>query len=92
MNSPKKILRLVYSSLKLQSKITKVKYTVNGIKRMSLKGFKLEISGCFDSTRSQMAKKIKCNFGRVPLTQLKGYIDYSSRTFFTKSGSCGFKI
>lgn len=92
INSPKKILQLIYSYLKFQSKIIKVKYTINGIKLMELKGFKLEISGCFDSTRSQMAKKLKCNFGQVPLTQLKGYIDYSSHTFFTKSGACGFKI
>ena len=78
--------------LKTQSKITKVKYTIQGIRLVNLKGFKLEISGCFDSTRSQMAKKLKCNFGQVPLTQLKGYIDYSSYTFFTKSGSHGLKV
>ena len=59
---------------------------------MELKGFKLEVSGCFDSARSQMAKKLKCSFGQVPSTQLKGYIDYSAKTFFTKSGSCGFKV
>lgn len=91
-NSPKKILQLIYNNLKNQSKITKVTYTVQGIKLISLKGFKLEISGCFDSTRSQMAKKLKCNFGRVPLTELKGYIEYSSYTFFTKSGSQGLKV
>ena len=91
-NSPKKILQLIYSMLKNQSKITKVKYTIQGIKLINLKGFKLEISGCFDSNRSQMAKKLKCNFGRVPLTRLNGYIEYSSYTFFTKSGSHGFKV
>ena len=91
-NPPKKTIQLVYDSLKLQSGTTKVEYTINGIRVVKLKGFKLEVSGCFDSARSLMAKKLKCNFGRVPLTQLKGYIDYSAHTFFTKSGSCGFKI
>lgn len=91
-NSPKKILQLIYNMLKNQSKITKVVYTVQGIKVINLKGFKLEISGCFDLNRSQMAKKLKCNFGRVPLTELKGYIEYSSYTFFTKSGSHGLKV
>lgn len=91
-NSPKKILQLIYNILKKQSKITKVTYTIQGIKLINLRGFKLEISGCFDSTRSQMAKKLKCNFGRVPLTKLKGYTDYSSYTFFTKSGSHGLKV
>ena len=92
INSPKKIVQSVYDFLKLQSKITKVEYTINGIRLMELKGFKLEISGCFDSPRSQIAKTLKCNYGRVPLTQLNGYVDYSRHTFFTKSGSCGFKI
>ena len=82
----------MYSFLKLQSKITRIEYTTSGIRLMKLKGFRLEISGCFDSTRSQMAKKLKYNFGQVPLTLLNGYIDYSSHTLFTKSGSCGFKI
>ena len=91
-NSPKKILQLIYKMLKNQSKITKLTYTVQGIKLINLKGFKLEISGCYDSTRSQMAKKLKCNFGQVPLTRLKGYIEYSSYTFFTKSGSHGLKV
>ena len=91
-NSPKKILQLIYNMLKSQSKITKVIYTVQGIKLINLKGFKLEISGCFDATRSQMAKKLKCNFGRVPLTELRGYIEYTSYTFFTKSGSHGLKV
>lgn len=91
-NSPKKILQLIYTMLIRQSKITKVKYTVRGIKLINLRGFKLEISGCTDSNRSQMTKKLKCNFGQVPLTQLKGYVEYSSHTFFTKSGSHGFKM
>nr|YP_009502222.1 ribosomal protein S3 [Porolithon onkodes]ASB29824.1 ribosomal protein S3 [Porolithon onkodes] len=91
-NTPKKIVQFVYDSLKSQSKVVKVSYTTGGVKLLELKGFKLEISGCFDSTRSQMAKKLKCNFGQVPLSQLKGCINYSAHTFFTKSGSCGFKI
>jgi ribosomal protein S3 len=69
-----------------------VKYTVNGIKSTELKGFKLQMSGCFESSRNQMAKTIKCNFGTIPLTKLNGYIDYSKTTFFTKFGSCGLKI
>lgn len=90
--SPKKILQFTYNILRNQVVNTKIKYTVNGIKIVKLKGFKLEISGCFESSRSQMSKIIKCNFGTIPLTKLNGYIDYSTNTIFTKFGSCGFKI
>lgn len=91
-NPPKKILQIVYKILQEQTVKTKIIYTINGIQIFKLKGFKIEISGCFDSSRSQMAKTLKCNFGSVPLTKLKGYVDYSSNVIFTKFGSCGFKI
>ena len=91
-SSTKKILQLVYKTLKSRSNSVQIKYTINGLKIAELKGFKIEISGCFESSRSQMAKTIKCNFGTIPLTKLNGYIDYSSSTFFTKFGSCGLKV
>lgn len=92
LNSPKKILQFIYNILKFQSKKKVIKYTIYGIKIVELKGFKIEISGCFEASRSQMSKTIKCNFGIIPLSKLNGYIDYSTDTFFTKFGSCGLKI
>lgn len=90
--SPKKALLYLYKTLKNQKKKNQIKYTIQGIKIIELKGFKIEISGCFDSSRNQMSKIIKCNFGRIPLTKLNGYIDYTKTTFFTKFGTCGLKI
>lgn len=90
--SLKKILLLIYKALKNQTKQVRIKYTISGIKIIELKGFKIEITGCFESSRSQMAKTIKCNFGTIPLTKLNGYIDYTYKTFFTKFGTCGLKI
>ncbi len=90
--APKKILQVVYKILQQQTSKFKILYTVNGIKIFKLKGFKIEISGCFELSRSQMAKTLKCNFSSVSLTKLKGYVDYSSSVIFTKFGSCGFKI
>ena len=92
IKSPKKILQYAFKVLNNQRKNIQVKNTIFGIKTVELKGFKVEISGCFESSRSQMAKTIKCNFGIIPLTQLNGYIDYSKNTFFTKFGACGLKI
>ena len=91
-NSPKKVLLSIYKLLKNQKKLPKIKYTIQGIKILELKGFKIEVSGCFESSRSQMSKIIKCNFGTIPLTKFNGYIDYSRTTLFTKFGSCGLKV
>nr|YP_009660492.1 ribosomal protein S3 [Corallina chilensis]QCS25440.1 ribosomal protein S3 [Corallina chilensis] len=90
--SAKKLLQQVYLLLKPQSKTPKLVYTTSGIQVVNLKGFKIQFSGCFESSRSQMAKTIKCNFGSVPLTKLNGFIDYSNNTIFTKFGTCGLKI
>lgn len=92
LTSSKQILQTIYKIFKDQSKKVKIIYTSIGIKKFELKGFKIELSGCFDSSRSRMAKTVKYKFGSVSLTRLKGYIDYSSSTFFTKFGSCGLKL
>lgn len=89
---PKKILQFIYKILEKQLNNLKINYTAFGIKVVKFKGFKIEVSGCFESSRSQMSKTIKCSSGINPLTRLNGYIDYSNNTLFTKFGSCGFKI
>jgi len=91
-STPKKILQIIYKILQEHTSKVKIIYTIHGIKIFKLKGFKIEVSGCFESSRSQMAKTLKCNFGSVSLTKLKGYVDYSNNILFTKFGSCGFKI
>lgn len=82
----------MYKTLQQQSLKKSLIYTTKGLQLVQLKGFKLEFTGCFESSRSQMSKTIKCNFGSIPLTKLNGYVDYSKDTLFTKFGSCGFKI
>nr|AYR06598.1 ribosomal protein S3 [Lithothamnion sp.] len=91
-NSPKKILKNIYTVLKDQTGKFKVIYTTQGIKKVKLKGFKLQLSGCFEPSRTQMARTIQCNFGSLPLTTLNGYTEYSNSTLYTKFGSCGLKI
>lgn len=90
--SLKKSLQIVYIMLKDQSNKFKLVQTVHGTNKVILKGFKLKFSGCFEVSRSQMSKTISCNFGSLPLTKLKGYVEYSSSTIYTKLGSCGLKI
>nr|WDA66122.1 ribosomal protein S3 [Phymatolithon calcareum] len=89
---PKKLLQVIYKMLKDQSMKVKLVQTTQGINKVILKGFKLRLSGCFETSRSQMSKTIKCNFGLLPLTKLKGYVEYSNSIIYTKFGSCGLKI
>ena len=91
-SSVKQILQVLYTILKKQAYQTKLIFTVKGLQLTKFRGFKIEITGCFEASRSQMAKTLKCNFGSTPLTKLNGYVDYSSTHFFTKFGSCGFKL
>lgn len=90
--SIKQLLQLIFNILKKKAHKTKIIYTVNGLQLVKFKGFKLEFTGCFESSRSQMSKTLKCNFGSIPLTSLNGYIEYSNECFFTKFGSCGLKL
>lgn len=88
----KKALPMIYKLLKDYSINFKLVQTVQGIGKVTLKGVKLKLSGCFEISRSQMSKTIKCNFGSLPLTKLNGYIEYSDSTIYTKFGSCGLKV
>ena len=92
VSSSKKLLQFVYKILRNQLQRKKIIYTINGVKTIKLKGFKIELSGCFESSRSQMARTVKYSFGSSSLTKLKGYIDYSDNVLFTKFGSCGIKV
>lgn len=90
--SPKKTFQSIYFLVKDQASKIKLIKTVNGFKKVQLKGFKLKFSGCFETSRTQMTKSIKYNFGSLPLTRLNGYTEYSNSTLYTKLGSCGLKI
>lgn len=88
----KRILQILNATLKTPVFKSKVVQTSFGIKKVKLKGFKLEFTGCFEASRSQMSKTLKCNFGSNPLTKINMYVDYSSNVLFTRFGTCGLKL
>nr|AYR06679.1 ribosomal protein S3 [Rhodogorgon sp.] len=88
----KKILHNNFKFVQNWAKNKKVIYYKQGIIFLTLKGFKICLSGCFDASRVQMTKTIKYNFGFLPLTKLDSYVEYSYRQIFTKYGTCGLKI
>lgn len=88
----KKILHNVYKIALNQLNFNKIIYTKNGLKIVFIKGFRIQFSGCFDSSRTQLSKSIKYSYGSLPLSQLQNYIEYSFSQVFTKYGICGLKI
>lgn len=88
----KKSLHDLFKILKDISKDKKIIYTTSGLKVIELKGFKMQLSGCFENSRSQMSKILKYNYGLIPLTKLNGCIEYSTSCLFTKLGICNLKI
>ena len=90
--TPKKIVQSIYKVINNQRSRIKIVSTTKGLQLVKLIGFKMEFSGCFDSSKTQMAKTLKFNFGSLSLTKLNNYVDYSKTTFFTKFGSCGIKL
>ena len=92
VTTPQKVVQSIYKVINNQKSRIKVVNTNKGLQLAKLIGFKMEFSGCFDSSKTQMAKTLKFNFGSLSLTKLNNYVDYSKTTFFTKFGSCGIKL
>lgn len=90
--SLKNILNQIYIILLQQKKKVKLVKTKNGIKTVQFNGFKIQVKGCFEISKSQMSKTLKYSFGNNSLTMIKGYIEYSEKTIFTRYGACGLKI
>lgn len=92
-NTPlKKLLNYVYITLLKQKSKYKIIYTTYGLKLVQFLGFKIQISGCFDSSKNQMSKTLVYKSGTNSLTKLKNYVEYSKITIYTKFGTCGLKV
>ena len=86
------VLSQIYSILLQQKNKIKLVKTKNGVKNVKFSGFKIQFKGCFEISKSQMSKTLKHSFGNNSLTTIKGYIEYSEKTIFTRYGVCGLKI
>nr|YP_011003658.1 ribosomal protein S3 [Gracilaria eucheumatoides]WPS66060.1 ribosomal protein S3 [Gracilaria eucheumatoides] len=90
--NPNKIIWQVYQLLKGHINSSKIIYCTKGIRLVYLKGFKIQLVGRFDNTKSQMAKSIQQNLGSLSLVSLKSYVEFSHKNLHTKLGSCGLKV
>nr|YP_010726688.1 ribosomal protein S3 [Cystoclonium purpureum f. stellatum]WDY85175.1 ribosomal protein S3 [Cystoclonium purpureum f. stellatum] len=90
--SSKKIIWTLSKILESYLNSKKIIYHKNGILKLKLKGFKIQLSGRLDNSKTQMAKKYEYVSGYLPLTYIKSHIVYSSNELYTKSGICGIKL
>lgn len=67
-------------------------YTPQGFKISKLKGFKIQIVGRIDDSKTQMAKSLNLNVGNLCLTSLEDSVIYSTSILYNRSGTCGLKI
>nr|YP_010199836.1 ribosomal protein S3 [Hydropuntia urvillei]UAD89844.1 ribosomal protein S3 [Hydropuntia urvillei] len=91
-NNPNKILWQICQLLKGHLDNGRVIYCTKGIRMVYLKGFKIQLVGRFDNTKSQMARSIQYNLGSLALVSLKSYVEFSHKDLHTKLGSCGLKV
>lgn len=90
--SLKKIVLLITQLLNLSLNKTKVINSKFGLKRVKLKGFKVDLNGRFENSKSQMSSYYQQVVGTLPLISLNNHIEFSSLTVLTKLGSCTIRI
>nr|WCH57823.1 ribosomal protein S3 [Hypnea edeniana] len=88
----KQILWNFFKLLNRHLNSLKLVYTPQGIKVSKLKGFKIQIVGRIDDSKTQMAKSLNLKVGNSCLTSLQDSVVYSRSVLYSKSGICGLKI
>nr|YP_009515558.1 ribosomal protein S3 [Kumanoa ambigua]AVK39504.1 ribosomal protein S3 [Kumanoa ambigua] len=88
----KDILKEVIKLLFFQVSSKKFFYNNKGVTLLKLTGFKLEVSGCFGSNKSQMSKVLKYTKGKISLLKLNSYVEYDCIQIYSKSGINSFKV
>lgn len=67
-------------------------YSNKGLLIKQFLGFKLKLTGRYETSKTSMAKKILLKSGNVSATDLKVSIQFVDYPFYTKLGISNFKI
>nr|YP_010620120.1 Ribosomal protein S3 [Melanothamnus gigas]WAX04156.1 Ribosomal protein S3 [Melanothamnus gigas] len=90
--SPKKIFTLLFILLKKKLNQSILTTTKNGLKRKKIIGFKMQLRGRYELTKTAMAKITQIKFGKINSTDLKINVTFMNYFFYTKLGNCSIKI
>lgn len=91
-NSPKKIFNLVTVLLKNQINKTSIFYFNSGLKKIQLKGFKIQLKGRYELSKSTLSKKQFLKFGQVTSNNLNNLLDLLNKDIYSKLGKSTLKI
>ena len=88
----RKIILILAKLLRQQIGTTKLVFLKFGLKKVKLKGFKLKLTGRFENTKNQMAKKVEYAEGSLSLLPVNSVIEFFTLNIYSKLGVCNFKI
>nr|YP_010944677.1 ribosomal protein S3 [Palisada intermedia]WMC20771.1 ribosomal protein S3 [Palisada intermedia] len=91
-NSPKTIFNLVIVLLKNQINKTTIFFFNSGLRKIQLKGFKIQLKGRYELSKSTLAKKQFLKFGQVTSNNLNNLLDLLNKDFYSKLGKSTLKI
>ena len=88
----RKALLILIKLLKSQLNLTKIVPLKFGLKKLTLKGFKCVLTGRFENSKTQMAKKLEFSEGSVALLTTNSSVEFFNLNIYSKLGVCNFKI
>lgn len=90
--TPKKIFNVLTNLLKNQLGIINILYLNSGLKKIQLKGFKIQLKGRYELSKSTLAKKYFLKFGQVTSNNLNSLLSLSHKDIYSKLGKSTIKI
>ena len=90
--SPKKIFNLLVVFLRKKINNTNVLYLNSGVKKVQLKGFKVQLKGRYELSKSTLSKKQFFKFGKVTSNNLNNLLQFSNKIIYSKLGLSTIKI
>lgn len=89
---PKKVFNIFINIL--VSQINKNKHLIlnSGLKKVKLKGFKIQLKGRYELSKSSLAKKICFKFGRLTINNLSNNLELINKFIYSKLGKSSLKI
>nr|YP_010620235.1 Ribosomal protein S3 [Deltalsia parasitica]WAX04271.1 Ribosomal protein S3 [Deltalsia parasitica] len=92
INSPKKIFNLLILLLKKNKSQLILAFEKNGLKKKIFIGFKIQLTGRYESTKNEMASCLLVKNGKINSTNLSVSINFINHFFYTKLGISNLKI
>nr|YP_009944477.1 ribosomal protein S3 [Osmundea sinicola]QFR99771.1 ribosomal protein S3 [Osmundea sinicola] len=90
--TPKKIFNVLTNLLKNQLGNINILYLNSGLRKIQLKGFKIQLKGRYELSKSTLAKKSFLKFGQVTSNSLNSLLFLSNKDIYSKLGKSTIKI